>query len=50
MIQNQVKKRAESLGYQDAIQGRVYRHSAAPGSWLRDWMDDYEKGWQRGRK
>ena len=41
---------AYKLGLQDAKQGRVYRHSANPGSWVREWLIDYEQGWQKGRE
>lgn len=47
--QEKLQRMAQRLGQQDARQGRVYRHSADPGSWLRNWLDDYEKGWNKGR-
>ena len=50
MTLKELQKKAEQLGYQDAKQGCVYRHSADPGSWLRNWLPEYERGWQRGRQ
>ena len=49
MTKAELKKMAYRLGLQDARQGRVYRHSTEPGHWLRDWLADYERGWQKGR-
>ena len=49
MNRRELEQKVERLGYQDAKQGRVYRHSADPGSRLRNWLAEYERGWQRGR-
>jgi len=46
---NYEKEKAYKLGLQDARQGRVYRHSVDPGSWLRYFLVDYDKGWKEGR-
>ena len=46
----EVKKRAQWLGYKDAMTGRLYRHSVDPCTWLRSWLDEYEIGWQKGRQ
>lgn len=42
-------QKAYLAGLSDARAGRVYRHSADPGSRNRDWLSDYEAGWKEGR-
>ena len=49
MTTGELKAKAYKLGLQDAKQGRIYRHSADPGSWLQNYLVDYEQGWQDGR-
>ncbi|KKK61405.1 hypothetical protein LCGC14_3014650 [marine sediment metagenome] len=49
MTRAELQAKAFKLGLQDARQGRVYRHSADLGSWLRDYLIDYDKGWVAGR-
>lgn len=50
MTTAEVRQKAYDLGYQDAQHGRVYRHSANPGSWVRAWLSDYDAGWHAGRE
>jgi hypothetical protein len=47
-----VKQQAYNRGFQDAINGRVYRASLMPGDRLHTLglHADYESGWQDGRK
>lgn len=44
----QLARRAYRLGQQDARQGRVFRHSADPGTWIRalGLLPNYDAGWQ----
>ena len=37
-------------GWLDGYHGRVYRHSAEPGSICRYALDAYEQGWNKGRE
>ncbi len=48
--QDDLRYNAYRLGRQDARQGRVFRHSADPGSWVRNWLKDYDAGWEKGRE
>lgn len=43
------KSQAFCDGFNDALSGRVFRHSAQPGSYNRAHLDDYDKGWTEGR-
>ena len=49
MTRVELQTKAFELGWQDAKQGRVYHHSADPGSWLRDYLLYYDRGWVAGR-
>ncbi len=50
MTQADLEKRAYKLGRQDARQGRVFRHSADPGSWIRRYLSYYDMGWFEARQ
>lgn len=38
--------RAYQLGVDDARLGRLYRDSAEIRSWVRQWLEEYDKGWK----